>query len=106
LDSIVARALLVADFIDSIGQMQTRYPESGWSGLTSKSDIARSIVCRRCWASARVVVSRRTWDLAGFGAQGRVRTTDTRIFSPLLYQLSYLGLSKGHLLPAPGFTCK
>ena len=40
------------------------------------------------------------------GAQGRVRTTDTRIFSPLLYQLSYLGLSKGHLLPAPGFTCK
>ena len=27
------------------------------------------------------------------GAQGRIRTTDTRIFSPLLYQLSYLGLS-------------
>ena len=26
------------------------------------------------------------------GAQGRNRTTDTRIFSPLLYQLSYLGL--------------
>jgi hypothetical protein len=26
------------------------------------------------------------------GAQGRDRTTDTRIFSPLLYQLSYLGL--------------
>ena len=25
------------------------------------------------------------------GAQGRTRTTDTRIFSPLLYQLSYLG---------------
>ena len=25
------------------------------------------------------------------GAQGRIRTTDTRIFSPLLYQLSYLG---------------
>ena len=25
------------------------------------------------------------------GAQGRDRTTDTRIFSPLLYQLSYLG---------------
>jgi hypothetical protein len=28
----------------------------------------------------------------GNGAQGRIRTTDTRIFSPLLYQLSYLGL--------------
>ena len=27
----------------------------------------------------------------GDGAQGRNRTTDTRIFSPLLYQLSYLG---------------
>ena len=28
------------------------------------------------------------------GAQGRNRTTDTRIFSPLLYQLSYLGLGR------------
>ena len=26
-----------------------------------------------------------------YGAQGRNRTTDTRIFNPLLYQLSYLG---------------
>ena len=26
------------------------------------------------------------------GAQRRIRTTDTRIFSPLLYQLSYLGI--------------
>ena len=26
-----------------------------------------------------------------YGAQGRNRTSDTRIFSPLLYQLSYLG---------------
>ena len=26
------------------------------------------------------------------GVQGRDRTTDTRIFSPLLYQLSYLGI--------------
>lgn len=29
----------------------------------------------------------------GGGAQGRIRTTDTRIFSPLLYQLSYLGMA-------------
>ena len=28
------------------------------------------------------------------GAQGRNRTTDTRIFSPLLYRLSYLGNEK------------
>jgi hypothetical protein len=27
-------------------------------------------------------------------AQSRNRTSDTRIFSPLLYQLSYLGLTK------------
>ena len=28
-----------------------------------------------------------------YGAQGRNRTTDTRIFSPLLYRLSYLGIN-------------
>ncbi len=30
----------------------------------------------------------------GRGAQGRNRTTDTRIFNPLLYQLSYLGIRR------------
>jgi hypothetical protein len=30
-----------------------------------------------------------------YGAQGRNRTTDTRIFNPLLYQLSYLGPGSG-----------
>ena len=29
------------------------------------------------------------------GGQGRNRTTDTRIFSPLLYQLSYLAIRNG-----------
>ncbi len=29
----------------------------------------------------------------GCGAQGRNRTTDTAIFSRMLYQLSYLGLA-------------
>ena len=29
------------------------------------------------------------------GAQGRNRTADTRIFNPLLYQLSYLGILIG-----------
>ena len=29
------------------------------------------------------------------GAQDRNRTSDTRIFSPLLYQLSYLGTQTG-----------
>ena len=27
------------------------------------------------------------------GAWGRIRTTDTRIFNPLLYQLSYSGIA-------------
>jgi hypothetical protein len=36
------------------------------------------------------VTAIRKWE-RHFGAQGRNRTTDTRIFSPLLYQLSYLG---------------
>jgi hypothetical protein len=30
----------------------------------------------------------------GNGGQGRNRTIDTRIFSPLLYQLSYLAIWK------------
>ena len=32
------------------------------------------------------------------GGQGRNRTTDTRIFSPLLYQLSYLAVRTGGVL--------
>ena len=30
---------------------------------------------------------------SAYGASGRGRTGDTRIFSPLLYQLSYRGIS-------------
>ena len=30
-----------------------------------------------------------------YGGQGRNRTTDTGIFSPLLYRLSYLAIFKG-----------
>jgi hypothetical protein len=38
------------------------------------------------------------------GAQRRIRTTDTRIFSPLLYQLSYLGLFRLTNTRAPDFN--
>ena len=31
--------------------------------------------------------------LEGGGARGRIRTADTRIFNPLLYQLSYPGIA-------------
>ena len=33
-------------------------------------------------------------DVGESGAQGRNRTTETRIFNPLLYQLSYLGAGR------------
>ena len=39
------------------------------------------------YASSRVTIS-----LREDGAQGQNRTADTRIFSPLLYRLSYLGV--------------
>ena len=39
------------------------------------------------------------------GAQGRTRTTDTRIFSPLLYQLSYLGISGRAVGGGTGSRC-
>jgi hypothetical protein len=35
----------------------------------------------------------RYFQMEGHGAQGRNRTTDTAIFSRMLYQLSYLGVS-------------
>ena len=38
-----------------------------------------------------------------FGGQGRDRTGDTRIFSPLLYQLSYLATAFGLMVGAQGF---
>jgi hypothetical protein len=39
-----------------------------------------------------------SWEARKSGAQDRNRTSDTRIFNPLLYQLSYLGnLGAGRL---------
>jgi hypothetical protein len=40
------------------------------------------------------------------GAQGRNRTTDTGIFSPLLYRLSYLGLPGRVCMPHGGGLVK
>ena len=45
-----------------------------------------------------------------FGGQGRNRTTDTRIFSPLLYQLSYLApkgaFARPRIRPGIGLSVK
>jgi hypothetical protein len=38
----------------------------------------------------RLAVREHRQAVESFGGQGRNRTTDTRIFNPLLYQLSYL----------------
>ena len=43
----------------------------------------------------RALVSTCILLFGGSGAQGRNRTSDTRIFKPLLYQLSYLGMGEG-----------
>src|SRR5690606_19676861 len=40
------------------------------------------------------------------GAQGRNRTTDTGIFSPLLYRLSYLGAGRRRIKPGGGVRVK
>ena len=37
------------------------------------------------------------------GARGRIRTADTRIFNPLLYQLSYPGILKRRLVQGAAF---
>jgi hypothetical protein len=44
-------------------------------------------ICRTCWKMRRL----RFLGARSYGAQGRDRTTDTAIFSRMLYQLSYLG---------------
>ena len=41
----------------------------------------------------------------GNGGQGRNRTTDTRIFSPLLYQLSYLAAGSERVRIRPARVC-
>ena len=52
-------------------------------------------------SSLRIFREKRESDIgrsAGSGAQGRDRTTDTMIFSHVLYQLSYLGVAAAAVL--------
>ena len=46
--------------------------------------------CAKAFALERISAVQSQSKLLIFGGQGRDRTADTRIFSPLLYQLSYL----------------
>ncbi len=67
-------------------QDKTEKPESQWIGQHSHN------ICSSTTELSTRLVGRGVGK--GDGAQGRNRTTDTRIFSPLLYRLSYLGLSR------------
>src|SRR5262249_52195529 len=55
--------------------------------IARKSRGATNAFCRTGIAQVRKINR-----LGDSGAQGRNRTSDTRIFNPLLYQLSYLGM--------------
>ena len=89
--------------------MQQSQTQLGWGCLSILSNLAIDAIELRSGQGvkagfrsgpARVALvrqSRLRFDFGaskfeGDGAQGRNRTTDTRIFSPLLYRLSYLGI--------------
>ena len=63
--------------------------------LSAHRQSARRHTIIGAWARRAVGGGQKSDDIIGKnGAQGRTRTTDTRIFSAMLYQLSYLGVSR------------
>ena len=58
--------------------------------ILAESDNFMIAHCRRR-ERAKSLCAKVTMSRKGDGAWGRIRTTDTRIFNPLLYQLSYPG---------------
>ena len=75
-------------------------PVSGrWASAAWPADFTRVQGVGSCCRSARDF----HYPIESSGAWGRIRTTDTRIFSPLLYQLSYPGPCTGTIeRPRPG----
>jgi hypothetical protein len=51
-------------------------------------------VLRGLWSPGGRARTEKNGGERAYGAQGRNRTTDTAIFSRMLYQLSYLGMSR------------
>ena len=80
---------------------------SAFESRTRKNRTAgalRSAVSQPCPTTSWYQQGRGTnplFQLENSGGQGRNRTTDTRIFSPLLYQLSYLAAAGIIAAPAP-----
>ena len=76
--------------------------EGGAGGVVMASEQPK--VSRETFYAAKITVrvpcSSRAKSLKRNGAQGRNRTSDTVIFSHVLYQLSYLGMASGGLAGA------
>lgn len=68
---------------------KTRYYYRGlWTG--PPMNIGINCIERGNFASGSIPANKKPDISIGFGGQGRNRTGDTRLFRPLLYQLSYL----------------
>ena len=99
--------------------MSAMFSENGrscmFSRMTWTSDIVNGSLCRDFWLPFRERKAQRARERIGrsafyaetkkpgtrpvpglkkYGAEGQNRTAHTGIFSPLLYQLSYLGTTK------------
>ena len=78
------------NLVQRLGRLVGRLPKVATTFLRPAYHLVKS-VCRNL---VRIVEKPRTANRAGLfyencGGLGRNRTTDTRIFNPLLYQLSY-----------------
>ena len=63
------------------------------SGIAVGCNNRSSVVRKEPWESHAIGTKKRPFWVSFCGANGN-RTSDTRIFSPLLYQLSYQGIYK------------
>ena len=73
-------------------------PRTTWLKVKCSTNWANTpykIVIYSCKANAQAFSNQLSLNLYKVNAQSRNRTSDTRIFSPLLYQLSYLGIIAG-----------
>jgi hypothetical protein len=82
-------------FFDSPLLAQGTQNNSEMPTLCPSGLIASPARLHQDFVNAPVAVAKNILDfVAIIGAQGRDRTTDTAIFSRMLYQLSYLGMSR------------
>ena len=94
LQEVASRAL--ARLPDRNGEQRGREgPEiRGWEECRSRGKSAKP---GQDWHCGRIRNSPESVRALEYGGQARNRTTDTRIFSPLLYQLSYLANEDGSI---------